>query len=455
MIFYLKTQNDFVSPNYHTWDKLLNHSTTPRFPFYYGWIIVAVGFITLGVALGVWYSFSVFFLAIIKEFGWSRASASSIFSIFLISHGLMGPLTGHLQDRFGARAVIPAGAFLLAVSLIMTSFSQSLWYITITYGLFAGAGISLMGFTSHSVSIPKWFERQRGLAVGVTMAGIGFGMLLLVPLVERFITLYGWRSTYVYLAVFVLLLVAPLNLILSRRSPADLNLKPDGDTDSGTADRSRPKMVLKIIDPEWTNREWTLPRALKSIRFWLLMSAFICISAAYQGTLLHSVSAMVDAGLNRDTAAFYFGILGIAGSTGKILLGYLSDRFGRERIATLGASIAITGIFCLIMTTRFIGPLPLLFALFFGLGYGAAAPLLPSISADIFFGPSFGLIFAMIAIGGGIGGAIGSYFCGLLRDISGSYLLPLSFCCISLSFSCVFIWWAGPRKVRRLVRSLG
>jgi len=431
----------------------LNNLKVTRLPFYYGWIVVAVGFITLGVALGVWYSFSVFFLAIIKEFGWSRASTSSIFSIFLISHALMGPLTGYLQDRFGARIVIPAGALILAIALYITSFTQSLLYITITYGLFAGAGISLMGFTSHAAVIPKWFERKRGLAVGITMSGIGFGMLLLVPLVERFITLFGWRSAYIYLGAFVLLLVAPLNLIFSRRSPADLDLKPDGESDAAEEKKSKPKMVLKIIDQTWANQDWTLIRAFKTLKFWLLMTAFICISAAYQGTLLHSVSAMVDAGINRATAAYYFGILGIAGSAGKIILGYLSDRYGRERIATLGASIAVTGIICLIMTTRIIGPLPLLFALLFGLGYGAAAPLLPSISADIFFGRFFGLIFAVIAIGGGIGGAIGSYFCGLLRDISGSYVMPLLFCCVSLSFSCVFVWWAGPRKVRKMVRS--
>ena len=212
-------------------------------------------------------------------------------------------------------------------------------------------------------------------------------------------------------------------------------------------------MVVKIIDQSWVDQDWTLIRAFKTLKFWLLMTAFICISAAYQGTLLHSVSAMVDAGLSRNTGAFYFGILGIAGSSGKIILGYLSDRFGREKIATVGAGIAITGIFCLIMTSVVIGPLPLIFALLFGLGYGAAAPLLPSISADIFFGRFFGLIFAMIAIGGGIGGALGSYFCGLLRDISGSYVTPLTFCCLSLSFSCVFIWWAGPRKIRKMVRS--
>ena len=162
---------------------------------------------------------------------------------------------------------------------------------------------------------------------------------------------------------------------------------------------------------------------------------------------------MVDAGLTRQTAAAYFGMLGIVGSGGKILFGSLSDRFGRERSNTLGIAMAAFGIICLINTTSPGSILPVVFALLFGLGYGAAAPLMPSVSADIFLGRSFGLIFGMISMGGGAGGALGSYFTGMLRDTTGGYVLPLSICTLILAFSCLFVWLAGPRKVRRMVKN--
>ena len=168
--------------------------------------------------------------------------------------------------------------------------------------------------------------------------------------------------------------------------------------------------------------------------------------------MLHSISAMVEAGLTRDTAAFYFGILGITGSVGKIFFGYLSDRFGRERVNTLGGITAAVGILCLVYSAQVKSPLPLFFALLFGLGYGAAAPLLPSVSADIFIGRSFGLIFAMISIGGGAGGALGSLLSGVLRDVSGIYSIPLVICMLSLLISCMLVWIAGPRKIRRMVK---
>ena len=432
-----------------------DHTVLPdRKPlFFYGWIIVLIGFITLGVAFGVWYSYSVFIIAVIKEFGWSRAAASSIFSIFIFAQALMNLVTGYLQDRYGPRIVIPAGALVLAASLGLTSLCRNLWQFALFYGLFAGMGVSLIGFASHAAIIPKWFERKRGLAVGITMAGIGFGMLTLIPLVESGISHFGWRATYLYLAGLILLMVAPLNLIFARRSPQDISLNPDGDAGAESSATTRNAFKVKVVDAVWAGQQWTLVKAMRTNRFWFLAFAFFFLAFAYQGTLLHAVSVMVDDGLDRETAAYFFGILGIAGSVGKIVMGYLSDILGRERVNTLGVGLAIVGILCLMHVSIAPSILPLLFALMFGLGYGAAAPLLPSLSADIFQGSSFGLIFAMIAIGGGAGGATGSFMAGLLYDISGTYTTPLTVFLASLCTSCTLIWLASPSKVRRLVKS--
>jgi MFS family permease len=422
-------------------------------PFYYGWVIVAVAFVTLGIAFGVWYSFSVFFLAVIKEFGWSRAAASSIYSVFIISQGLIGPLIGHLQDRLGPRKTIPLGTLLLSLSLILTSQVQSLWHYRIAYGILAGAGVGILGFSSHSAFIPKWFERKRGLAMGLATSGIGFGMLILVPAAEKVISIYGWRTAYGLFAALIFFVVGPLNLIFSRKDPSEMHLRPDGDLWEGQRILSKPKRVMDIVDSQWAGVEWTLKKALKTKRFWLLVGGFFFGSYVYQGTLLHGISALVDSGLTRPVAAYYFGILGLTGAAGKIMFGYLSDRFEREKINNLAGFVTALGLFSLILVGNFHGPTPLIFALLFGLGYGAAAPLFPSVSADIFLGNSFGLIFAVMGIGGGLGGATGSFLLGWIHDLTGTYTLAIILSLLSLFLSCLFIWLAAPRKIRKMVKA--
>ena len=175
--------------------------------------------------------------------------------------------------------------------------------------------------------------------------------------------------------------------------------------------------MLTVIDGDWAAVEWDMKSAARTKRFWLLVGAFFSVAFANQSVLLHAVSAMVDSGINRTTAAYFFGIAGIAGSGGKILFGYLSDIMGREQTKLISDLVAVIGIGALMAISLVKGPMPLLFGLLFGLGYGAVAPLIPSITADIFLGKNFGKIFAIIAIGGGTGGAVGSYASGLMRDL--------------------------------------
>lgn len=421
------------------------------FVLYYGWVMLAVAFVNLGIAFGIWYSFSVFLIAIIQEFGWSRGAASSVFSIFLISQAITGLLAGHLQDRFGPRIVMPLGSVLLAFSLIFSSRVGTFGQFCLAYGIMAGAGMGLIAFTSHAAFIPRWFERKRGLAMGIATSGIGFGMLL-IPMIEKYITLYGWRTAYVALAVLVFFVIAPLNAILSRRCPADLNLLPDGDHPQDMREEHPPKMMVKIVDAEWATEEWTLRKALSTKRFWFVLMSFFFGSYWCHGTLLHAMSVMIDGGLSRTMSACYIGVLGIIGSGSKLLLGCLSDRIGREKVYTIASFMTVAGLLCLMFTAMFPKWMPFLFAILFGLGYGSWAPIIPSVCADIFLGSSFGLIFAVICIGGGLGGALGSLLSGALRDVSGSYVFSLILLIVSALLSVSFVWLASPRKVRRMVK---
>ncbi len=440
-----------------------------KIPGYYGWVIVATSFLTLGIAFGVWYSFSVLYIAIIKDFGWQRATTAGIFSLFTISHYLCAFLTGWLIDRFGPRLVIPFGALWLATALNLLTRVHNIRDFYLIYGILAAIGVSLIGFVPHATFLPRWFSRRRGLAIGLAMAGVGVGMLTIPPFMQRLISQFGWRQAYRILAIIVLFAI-PINLFFQRRDPAQIGLQADNRKND-----SQPKIPAKtnaqtdaaahleqpdanqtkhssidaiIIDPEWAAANWTSLKALKTSRFWYLAGGFFLGPFAIQGVLLHAVAGLVDGGMSAEKAAATFGLLGICGSVGKITLGFFGDRWNRETANTVGMAAATLGVAALAMVKLQPHFLPFIFAICFGFGYGAVAPLFPAIAADIFQGEHFGRIFGLLSLNLGFGGAAGAWFAGYIFDQSGSYLTAFIVDIVVLWLSCGCFWRAAPRKIR-------
>ncbi|MCD6292587.1 MAG: MFS transporter [Deltaproteobacteria bacterium] len=423
-------------------------------PFYYGWIIVATSFVTLGMAFGVWYSFSVFYIAIINDFSWSRAATAGVFSLFTISHYLCAFLTGWLIDRFGPRLVIPAGALWLAASLTLLTRAQNIFDFYLVYGILAAIGVSLIGFVPHATFLPRWFVRRRGLALGLAMAGVGVGMLIAPPAMQHLISTHNWRYAYQILAIIVLFII-PINLFFQRRDPQQVGQQPDGliePSKQSLSDETATDKGAVIVDSKWAAIDWTSSNALKTKRFWYLAAAFFLGPFAIQGVLLHAVAGLVDGGMTTRMAAYTFGFLGICGSVGKITLGFFGDRWNRETANTLGMAAATLGVIAL-AAMQLLPQLPqqilaAIFAAGFGFGYGAAAPLYPSIAADIFQGRHFGRIFGLLSLNLGFGGAAGAWLSGLIFDQSGSYLTAFIFDIIALWLSCLCFWLAAPRQIR-------
>ncbi|MBN2809127.1 MAG: MFS transporter [Deltaproteobacteria bacterium] len=425
-------------------------TTNLKPPFYYGWIIVATSFITLGVAFGIWYSFSVFYIAIIKDFAWTRATTAGIFSLFTISHYLCAFLAGWLIDRFGPRLVIPAGALWLTTALILLAKAQNLFDFYLLYGILAAIGVSLIGFVPHATFLPRWFVKRRGLALGLAMAGVGVGMLIVPPTVQHIISIHNWRYAYRTLAILVLFII-PLNLFFQRRDPQQIGLLPDGAPQPQEPLRrstAEAQNNIVILDQSWADTEWTSRKALRTKRFWFLAGGFFMGPFAIQGVLLHAVAGLVDGGMSAAMAASIFGLLGICGSVGKITLGFSGDRWNRETANTIGMAAATIGVLALAGIALQKQLLPYIFAIGFGFGYGAAAPLFPSIAADIFQGRHFGRIFGLLSLNLGFGGAAGAWFSGFIFDHSGSYLTAFFFDIIALWLSCLCFWLAAPRRIR-------
>src|SRR6195952_2863379 len=230
-----------------------------RLPFFYGWIIVAVTFVTMAIGVTARTSFSLLFPPIIEEFGWERGVTAGAFSFGFLVSAALSPLIGRMMDRFGPRAVMELGVFLMGGGMLLAPLTTQPWHLYLTIGVLVGGGSVCLGYSGQSLFLPNWFVRRRGLAIGIAFAGVGIGSIIILPWVQTMIEQAGWRTACSAMGVLVLVVLAPVNLLLRKR-PQDIGLEPDGDASPSAS--SRP--VSNIVDPAWAGVDWTLPRALRT-----------------------------------------------------------------------------------------------------------------------------------------------------------------------------------------------
>lgn len=409
---------------------------------FYGWVIVGTSFSITGLVYPSWHLFSVFYVAMLQEFGWSRADTAAAFSFFTIVYALSAVVAGRLVVRFGVQRVIRAGSVVLVAGIAATSLVQERWHLYLAYSVITAVGCAASGSIPNMTTVQNWFVRRRGLASGVSGAGIGVGMMVLAPTLQLIISTAGWRAAYLTLAVLTLLVI-PLSF-LHRRSPSDVGLYPDGDP----APPPRPAEARRAVAPEWT-----VGTAVRTGRYWLLFFGYVLGMFSVQLVLVHQVAALTDAGYDRLVAAAVVGAVGLFGSAAKIFWGSLSDRLGRELSMTLGGAtlVGAQAVLALLPPGAPLGMLYLYVGLA-ALGYGVFSPLMPSMAADLFQGRHFAAIYGSLYMAHAVGSAGGPWLAGLLFDLLGSYRLPLALAMAAMAGACALFWLAGPRHARRLAQ---
>ncbi len=416
---------------------------------FYGWVVVAVAFTCLAIGYAVWHSFSIFYVAILSEFGWTRGSTALAFSIFTIVYGLSSPITGTLIDRFGARLVIPIGAVVMAAGLFASSTVSEPWHLYVYYGILTAIGQNLIGTIANFTVLANWFSRRRGTALGLAASGIGVGMLVLVPALQYVINLAGWRTAYVAIGALIVLTIPTIAFLFYRQRPEDLGLLPDGGPAQLKKAAGNRPYQLRIVDEGWTSRTWTIRSALATRRFWLLFLTFSAGTFSHQSVMMHQAAYLTDREFDPMLAASVVGLVGICGSLGKIFWGWLSDRIGRERTYTLGMGSLVLGIVILNLINDASQQWAVyLYAFVFGLGYGVFAPLTSSIAADVFLSKRFGSIYGVLYVGSGAGSAAGPWVSGTIFDLTRSYSVALMVAILAAGVSAAAVWLAAPRRVR-------
>jgi MFS family permease len=389
-------------------------SNRPR--IFYGWVIVftaGVGLL-LGYAPVFVYSFSVFIKSLARDFHTSRTSISFAFTLANVMQSVGAPLIGRLVDRFGAhKVIVPSTVIFGLVIISFKYFSTSLWQL---YAFFIVIGLIGTGTAPvpYGIVVSRWFDRRRGLALGLMMMGLSSGAILMPPIAQRLIVLFGWRTAYAIVGFVVLAISVPVVGIFLKDSPEKMGLQPDGEPDlnTGSIERKNEQGVT-----------WSVAR--REPTFWFLASAFFLLGASVHACVIHLVPMLTDRGISVERAAFASSLLGVALLIGRVFTGYFLDRFFGPYVAMLLFSGVAVGIS--LFLTGAGGSLPLLAVFLVGLGMGAEADIIAYLTSRYFGLRSFGEIYGYLFATFTLAGALGPVLMGVGFDHLGSYRAPLLF----------------------------
>jgi MFS family permease len=398
------------------------------------WIVVGTVWVTLAIASGLYFSFPVFFVALLEEFGWSRGATAAAFSISSIVQGLLSPVIGMLVDRLGPRRVILAGTFVLGGACMLSSQIGSLWSLYLVTGVLAAVGVCAVSWVPSGALIAHWFVERRGSMMGLAFSGMGAGVLVMGPLAQWLIAGHGWRAAYLVLGAGTLVVLVPVVWLGVREAPA-------------AAAPARPGAVRPAPGIGGAGRD--VRAALRTRAFWALFFAYLCTPLAVFPVVTHQVAFAVDQGFPRLFVAGIFGLTGLLSVVGRIVFGFAADRIGRAMSATISYACTAVGTLCLLGLETWRDAAPLYaYALFFGLGFGARGPIITAIAAQLFQGRRFGVIYGILSIGNGVGGAVAPWFGGAIHDLTGSYriafLVAVGFCAVGATC----FWLARPSRRR-------
>jgi MFS family permease len=416
-----------------------------RGSLFYGWIVVALAFVTMGIGVTVTRAFSLLFPSLLNEFGWAFGLTAGAFSVGTLVSTIAAPFLGRLMDRHGPRRVMLLGAMVVGSGLLLAELMATPGHLYLTLGLLVSGGSVAFGYTAHALFLPNWFVRRRGFAMGLAFSGVGVGSIVLLPWMERVVLAAGWRVACFVMALLVFAL-GLLNL-LQRLRPEDIGSTPDGDATGNGRPTADPR--ARIVDAAWASVDWTLRRVVVTTRFWWIALGFLTSSFAWYGMQVHQTQYLIEVGFVPATAVWALGLVAFAGIAGQITVGYLSDRVGREWAWSVGSAGFVCSYAALLLmhAQPMVGWLYVMIAAQGFLGYGLTA-VYGTIPAEIFQGRHYGTIFGTLSVASGVGAALGPWVTGVLHDLTGDYVSAFWVamgCCV---VSAVAIWRAGPRRVR-------
>jgi MFS family permease len=383
---------------------------------YYGWVVVAVTFLTMLVTAGAMGAPGVLIVPLQHEFGWDNAQISSALALRLLLFGLFAPFAAAFMNRFGLRRVMICAATLIAAGLLLSLAMTQVWQLVLLWGVVVGVGSGLTAIVLAATVATRWFTHRRGLVVGLLTASNATGQLVFLPLIANLTDHFGWRFALI-IVCGLLAIAASLALVLMRDRPSDLNLPPYGESAVVPPPPPGFGLLSLLSSPLEVLRD-----AARVPLFWVLFGTFFICGCSTNGLIqTHFITFCGDYGLAATTAASVLAMMGIFDFAGTIGSGWLSDRVDNRWLLFWYYGLRGLSLLYLPFTTFTFYGLSL-FAVFYGLDWIATVPPTVKLTADRFGRERAAMVFGWVFAGHQIGAATAALGAGVSRTAFASYL---------------------------------
>ena len=384
----------------------------PSWRAFYGWWIVAAAFLNLFFSVGfIYYGFPVFYPAFVSTLGFTRSQVGQGFLLGFVVVGLpFGLLAGVLIDWIGARWVILSGVGFIGIPLVLMGFMTSFWQYEILC-MVEVLGYTLAGPIANQVLIAQWFRVRRGRAMGYAYLGLGVGGVVSPALANFLIRICGWRHALEVMGAIILVVLFPVGMLITRSSPVEMGQLPDG-VENVTGD------IQNVFIPVTS---WNVSSAIRSANFWLILVGSTLVIGAINAVIQHYILFMRDQGYNTTAASHFLSALLAASLGGRILVGYLADRFQKKN--TMAAFYLLVGVSIPLLFMVHHPAAAWSFAVAFGFALGADYMLIPLVTAECFGTGSLAKLLALIIMGYSIGQWVAPWATGKLFDSYRNYNL--------------------------------
>jgi sugar phosphate permease len=383
---------------------------------HYGWVVVAVTFLTMLVTAAAMGTPGVLIVPLEHEFGWDTAQISSALALRIMLYGLFGPFAAAFMNRFGVRRVVLCALSLIVAGLLASLMMTSVWQLMLLWGVVVGVGTGLTAMVLAATIATRWFNLRRGLVIGMLGASSATGQLVFLPLIAELTTHYGWRIALVFVCG-MLAMTAIFALVFLRDRPSDLGLPVYGETAVTPPPATGTGLVSLLLSPLIVLKE-----AVRVPVFWVLFGTFFVCGSSTNGLIqTHFITLCHDYGLAAVGAASVLAMMGVFDFVGTIGSGWLSDRIDNRWLLFWYYGLRGLSLLYLPFTDFTFYGLSL-FAVFYGLDWIATVPPTVKLIADRFGREKAGMVFGWVFAGHQIGAASAAFGAGLTRTELGTYL---------------------------------